>query len=399
MLRRVTRHAFAHPGITTLSVAYVACSSECVQHRPVHACFAATPHAVAAFRLAASSSSSSSSLAKSVVGKVEDYDAVDALTVQRDASRRIVKIATHDASEKMMALISNISTLRHLDLSHSRNLDSASFKHIFKIGSLEHLNLGFCAGPFDFSQISQLRALKTLHLEHDAWYEYDLRDQDAAHIAELKSLRELNVSTRLVSGRVMAHICKLRKLRKLNLGRCAYASDQDLRQSMKHIRQLTELRKLDLDDFSNDNASLEHIGTLSKLEWLNVSMGKNVSDRGFRQLSHLTALRWLSIGRPYFNDRISCSAVGKMKLPALKHLRLSGARKGEYSNDAVARFKRAHPGCDVRVVEEAVDEEEDVGVDQLHEEQGADVVSKQRGRRHKKRPRRNKHWPRGVTLI
>jgi hypothetical protein len=68
-----------------------------------------------------------------------------------------------------------------------------------------------------------------------------------------------------------------------------------------HLQNLTELRRLHMNDAGLGDAALVAIAKLPKLEWLSLQ-GNNFSDQGLVQLQGMTSLRelWIAHGTDRF---------------------------------------------------------------------------------------------------
>lgn len=94
-----------------------------------------------------------------------------------------------------------------------------------------------------------------------------------------------------VNDQGLAAISVLTDLEELDLGSCRQLSGAGLRP----IQQLDGLRRLSLWNMSIDDASLEHLSGLRRLERLNLALCNHITDAGLPHVGRLVTLRELDL--------------------------------------------------------------------------------------------------------
>lgn len=85
---------------------------------------------------------------------------------------------------------------------------------------------------------------------------------------------------------------------------------------MAHIGQIRSLRELDLSDTAVGDAGMAHLRPLAGLESLNLSYSA-VGDDGLRALRALPSLRNLNLDSRLVGPRLTASAPATTRLPCL----------------------------------------------------------------------------------
>ena len=138
------------------------------------------------------------------------------------------------------------------------------------------------------------------------------------HLASMTNLRKLEMRLlRGVTGEDIAPLAQLRSLRHLDLWQTKIGND-----GLAHLAGLTDLQTLDLTETQINDGGLEHLSGLKKLERLSLRQTR-VSDAGIPHLKGLTSLRLLTVEDTKLieprTERLSPGAKQLMKdLPKLE---------------------------------------------------------------------------------
>ncbi|BBN83620.1 hypothetical protein PA25_36050 [Pseudoalteromonas sp. A25] len=189
------------------------------------------------------------------------------------------KLSQHSALKELqlsynlinsVGFLESMSELTSLEISNNDIIDMGWLKFAPK---LEHLSLKNLSTDAQFSTVSSLPQLKSLHIEYDSYYNTSFDVKDLEQLSNLETLR-LDIQT-------ITNIDKLQSLSKLK--------SLDLEQSglslLPNISNLKELESLTLiNNYSSDTApeDLTGLGTSASL--------KHLTLKGFRKVSDFSAL-------------------------------------------------------------------------------------------------------------
>ncbi|HUW18604.1 MAG TPA: hypothetical protein VMW16_04815 [Sedimentisphaerales bacterium] len=180
--------------------------------------------------------------------------------------------------------LSALKKLKKLYLSRATAVTDAGVVHLKDLKSLELLDLPTHAvTDATLEYLVKLDLLKSLHIGNR------VTDKGLALIAEMKSLRSLNIDGSEVSPEGMASVGKIKSLTELDVGG-RHITDA-------HIAKLAEcdgFKSLALHDCPVTDAGLAHIAKLKSLEKLTI-WNMQVSGDGLAFLKELPALEWLEL--------------------------------------------------------------------------------------------------------
>jgi Leucine-rich repeat (LRR) protein len=191
-------------------------------------------------------------------------------------------------------------------------VSGAGLSHLSRLTELRELDLSRTrlTEP-GFAGLGNLRQLQTLGL-HDT----PITDDCLAHLASLRILRELQLTRTAVTDAALAHLGKVTSMEDLDL------SNTRITGNAAGLENLTELRRLNLNDTPFSDAGLARLSGLSELRTLNM-MSTKVTDSGLAQLGGLTNLECLNL---LFVGITDTGLATVERLSGLKRLFLSGAR-------------------------------------------------------------------------
>jgi len=144
-------------------------------------------------------------------------------------------------------------------------------------------------------------------------------DNDIERVAEIKSLKRLDLSFTYVTDRGIERLQLLQQLEELTLDTAEFITDA----AMSYLRANARLRKLVLRGTDITDVGLPYIATLTALRSLDLSHTM-LGDVGIESLPALTELEELKLGA----DRISGINFNFLKLlPKLKKLSFNGIQR------------------------------------------------------------------------
>ena len=188
----------------------------------------------------------------------------------------------------------------------------------------------FVTSDGDFKYLEQLDQLKQLRCG------LDVTEAGLAHLKDLRQLRKLDLMGRRVAGVEFEHVAVLTQLEDLNLGGTD-AGDAEL----ERLQAMTRLRALGLAGTRITDAGLRYLEGLTRLETLSLSK-THIGNAGVEHLRGLARLRVLGLVETRITDAAIECLVG---LKQLRFLELQGTN---VSTEGVMTLDRALPGSDVR---------------------------------------------------
>jgi Leucine-rich repeat (LRR) protein len=191
------------------------------------------------------------------------------------------------------------------------------------------------------SQIDGATQLRKLCLGLDC---RSITDAALEHLEGLTNLEELDLSGTNVTDAGLQHIKGLRSLKQVICGkdyvgagsRSCDATDAGL----ACLKDLTQLRRLDLVAMKITDAGLEHLKGLTQLQELNLS-STQITDAGLADLKTLTQLQKLDLSCTQATD---AGLVYLEGLTQLQELNLWGTK---VTAEGVKKLQKALPNCKI----------------------------------------------------
>ena len=144
-------------------------------------------------------------------------------------------------------------------------------------------------------------------------------DNDVARIAEIKTLKRLDLGTTYVTDRGIERLQQLQQLEELNLDTDEFITDA----SLNYLRANKNLRRLVLRGTDVTDVGMPHLAALTNLRSLDLSHTM-LGDVGVDSLSALAGLEELNLG----GNLITGTNLNSLKLlPKLKKLSFSGIQR------------------------------------------------------------------------
>jgi len=144
-------------------------------------------------------------------------------------------------------------------------------------------------------------------------------DSDVARIAEIKTLKKLDLSHTYVSDRSIERLPQLQQLEELILDTCEFITDA----SLNYLRANKNLKRLVLRGTDVTDVGMPHLAQLTGLKRLDISHSM-LGDVGLESLSALVELEELYLG----GNLITGMNLNSLKLlPKLKKLSFNGIQR------------------------------------------------------------------------
>jgi internalin A len=146
-----------------------------------------------------------------------------------------------------------------------------------------------------------------------------ITDSDMPRIAELRDLRQLDVSLTRISDRGLRALKTAPAIEDLNL----YFVEQVSDESTAIFRNWKHLKRLNLHGTKITDATLEILEGVPSLEWLDIGWAQ-ITDTGLDHLSSLNNLRSLATG----GNKLTGAALQVLRqLPQLEYLDIGGTQR------------------------------------------------------------------------
>jgi hypothetical protein len=242
-------------------------------------------------------------------------------------------LARDGVTDDQLASLARLGTLpglRSLGLSFLHQLSDVGLVHLRGFTSLETLSLSQCAQLSDagFAHLGCLDRLRSLSLD-----ETQISDEGLAILQGFPLLEELNLGQcKRITDRGLANLRCVTGLRKLLLINCPGVTDVGVDQ----LRELTELRILDLSQTAVTDRGLAALHGLTRLEALYLAGLEGVTESGLSQLTSLVELRKLFLG----NCRGVRSVAPLLRMQQLEVLGLDGTPITDEDLNQLARHTR-----------------------------------------------------------
>ncbi len=213
-----------------------------------------------------------------------------------DGTDRPPGLRLYSAGDSMIrAAVARYPNLRRLSLVKCDALTTPGLRMLKQFAKLEDLRVSHTTAlaDEDFVTISQLTGLRRLQLGAP-----NLDDASVARLLPLVELRELAISggARVTGEGIASIVTGMPHLERLDLTQTRI-SDRDL----EALARAKQLRELSLPRTVTDDG-LTHLTGLPRLEFLLISGGKAITDRGMKVIAKCSSLRHLYIAGAAVTD-------------------------------------------------------------------------------------------------
>ena len=223
-----------------------------------------------------------------------DVASLESLTKLKDLS-----IGGSDVGEGGLAAIGKLKHLERLNVSVS---GPSSLNHVSGLSNLQYLQVGSWTGETGAAQadeltldLSGLTKLKDLNLS------LPLHDDDLAFLSNLRSLGNLMIQTRTLSGESLRHVSDLPGLNRLFIGGLSGCTGDDL----SRLASLANVRDLTLVGEISDSA-LSGLSGPAGLQSLTVRTSGPIRDQTIADLKqHMPTIEFIRIEEPMVPPTIS----------------------------------------------------------------------------------------------
>jgi hypothetical protein len=160
-------------------------------------------------------------------------------------------------------------------------------------------------------------------------------DNDAKHLRELTNLKVLDLSRTQITNKGLVHLETMTELEGLDL-----SGTQVTDHGFAYLKEMTKLDTLILEDTQISDQGLVHLKRMTRLDqlWLG---GTQISDAGLRHLSGLGKLESLSLYRTQISD------AGLDDLARLTNLHYLIIYQTKITKEGADKLKRALPNCEI----------------------------------------------------
>ena len=257
-----------------------------------------------------------------------------------------------DAGVKVLAQLPNLKTL---SLKYCRQLTPAALKSLAAgKAKIESLNLSYVRTlkDADLAPLAQMQSLKTLDMSSTVITDtgmsqlvkipqlsslvlsyVQVTDAGLKTLAKKQTLTQLQFYNGQFTDAGLAEIAKLPKLKHLELARCRKLTDKGL----KVLANMKALEHLNLRSLAIKNAGLESLKDHKTLKQLNISSCTSLSMSCASTLATLKALHTLDLSN---NRWVNTTVMRKLKVvPGLKDLNLTSTSVSSVSAKYIADMK------------------------------------------------------------
>ena len=245
---------------------------------------------------------------------------------------------SYNGGDAGLSYITGLSSLEKLCINWKCVTDKGC-SDLTNLCTLKHLNISGCVkiGEIGLLHISKLTMLTQLNISNCE----DLTDIAINHIKNLKSLKMLDISgCVLLTDISVYHLRKLKLLQKFYLRHCTHITDI----GMEYASLLASLCLLDVSGcFRITDLSLLYTSPLGFLEVFRLMDCTKITDIGLSYLESLTSLKYLDVSLDNYNRQTGCMQVNDFGL-----LYISTIRSLSYLNvsscDYVTDYGLSHIG-------------------------------------------------------
>jgi len=254
------------------------------------------------------------------------------------SSLKKLNVYSDSVTDEGLANLVKLKSLKELDIScnvRGRNITDAGMEKLSECACLKALSLQYC--PITDKGLAQLAKLKSL--TRLRIYKTQVTGDGLAVLKELPFLKDLTLDHMNLGETGIAQLAGLKSLERLNL---AYLDIGIRNEDLAHLADLTSLKFLDIrlrdvSESSITNNGLVHLSNLTNLEFLRVSGNKKITDAGLKHLSNLKNIELLW----FYNCPIT--DAGLKHLEGLTSLRTLVLWKSQVTEKGMAWLKKKIP--------------------------------------------------------
>lgn len=286
----------------------------------------------------------------------------------RDASGQFVEADFRASwiSDPDLAVLGTITTLKVIDLSHTRITD-IGFEHLKNLPAVHTLNLYYAEqiGDGAMASLKNWKHLRELNVRGTK-----VTDVGIGHLGGVSSLESLDAGYALVTDAGFEPLANLPRLKSLRIG-----GNKMTDVGLSALRLFPALTALDISGAQRTDSGLwsvaltdqglENIAGLTNLQHLSVK-GAKITDTGFQKLAPLTKVKSLDIGDTQLSARglailktfsrlesLDASGAARVTddivplLAALQNLRWVDLSGTKATAAGAERLRASRPGCRV----------------------------------------------------
>ncbi len=275
------------------------------------------------------------------------------------AAKRTFEVT--DADLRQFLLVeSGLEAVTELELKGAR-LTRAGLEVLAKLPALKRLDLEGARIPDDdWSALSGATGLEWLNL-----YKSSINNNSLAALSDMTRLKFLDLSDTRVTDPGFVHLARLSQLERLEINRLGalegsgleHLGDKGARAPLKvirasatvfgalgfvHIADFEDLEELHVGNASVTDASLKGLRKNNHIRRLELAGNNLITDQGIKLLRRCPELEILNLNGVTRISDVSFKVFGRLK--HLKELRINDSA---CSIEAVEKFKKRHPDCQV----------------------------------------------------
>ena len=250
-----------------------------------------------------------------------------------------LNLDNYNFSDAGVASLSNITTLKSLDIGCDEQVKERGLKYRYKCSDVTDAGITSLAKLRDlqalylsrleingsgFKALTGLQNLQTLWLRDTL-----LDDQGLQHICKLHGLQKLDLSRTDVTDAGLTSLSSLNQLTWLNL-----SGTQITSAGLKSLGELNELKDLDLTATALTGEGFEVLARLPKLEHLDLDQSP-IDDAGVAHLAGCKSLKYLSL------DKTKITDAGLMSLAGLKNLTVVSTEHTAVTREGTGKYEDA----------------------------------------------------------
>lgn len=240
-----------------------------------------------------------------------------------------------DAGLAHLTELKQLKALRLSGKSGDTNVTDDGMKFVAQLPNLKLLSLdSLWVSEIGLSELRGMANLQELYMA-----ETTIADEAIEIMASMPKLKKLRLAKTQIGAPAIAAMPQLEKLEELDLSECAQLSDE----AMGPLAEMKSLKKLNLWRVNLTDQGIQPIGKLSNLESLNLD-NTRLTDAGLPAIGGLKKLTFLHLGST------SISNAGLDELKELKNLKNLIVTRTAVTQEGVDALQTSLPQTEIQLV-------------------------------------------------